>query len=101
MKAMSLMLQQEKPDDYVIATGEAHSVRELVETAFNIVGLEWEKYVVVDPKFFRPAEVYELRGDANKAKAVLGWEPKITFRQLIEKMVDADLKRLNAGGTAG
>jgi GDPmannose 4,6-dehydratase len=77
----------------VIATGETHSVRELVETAFSHVGLDWETYVVQDPAFYRPAEVDLLVGNAAKAKAKLGWEPKVTFRTLIESMVDADIAR--------
>ncbi|SDF58414.1 GDPmannose 4,6-dehydratase [Methanolobus vulcani] len=92
--AMWRMVQQEKPDDYVIATGETHSVQELVEFAFSRAGLDWEKYVVVDPKFVRPAEVQLLLGDATKAKNVLGWEPKVKFKELVEMMVDADLEKL-------
>lgn len=94
VKAMWLMLQQKKADDYVIATGKTHSVRELCETAFNYVGLDYKKYVKVDPKFIRPAEVDFLVGDASKAKKILGWEPKVNFEQLINMMVDADLKRV-------
>ena len=93
VEAMWSMLQQDKPDDYVIATGETHSVQEFVELAFSRAGLDWEKYVVVDPKFVRPAEVQLLLGDPSKAKEVLGWEPKIKFKELVEMMVDADLKR--------
>lgn len=92
VEAMWLMLQQEKPDDFVIATGETHSVREFVEVAFDRVGLDWRQYVIEDPKFYRPAEVHALRGDPSRAKDVLGWEPRTTFRQLVELMVDADLK---------
>jgi GDPmannose 4,6-dehydratase len=94
VRAMWLMLQQKKPDDYVIATGKTHSVRELCQVAFNRVGLDYKKYVKVDPKFVRPAEVDMLVGDASKAKKVLGWEPKVNFEQLIHMMVDADLERL-------
>jgi GDPmannose 4,6-dehydratase len=94
VEAMWLMLQQEEPDDYVIATGETHSVQEFVELAFDAVGLDWEKYVVVDPKFVRPAEVELLQGDASKARRVLGWEPKVTFKELVTTMVDADMERL-------
>jgi GDPmannose 4,6-dehydratase len=94
VRAMWLMLQQDKPDDYVIATGEKHSVRELVELAFGYVGLDWREYVEVDPKLFRPAEVYTLRGDASKARRVLGWEPTVSFPELVKMMVDADLERL-------
>ena len=97
VRAMWLMLQQDTPDDYVISTGVAHSVRDLVEIAFAHVGLEWQKYVRIDPAFLRPAEVEHLLGDASKAKAELGWTPAVHFKQLVEMMVDADLSRL--GGT--
>lgn len=93
VKAMWLMLQQEQPDDYVIATGETHSVRELVETAFGVVGLNWEDHVVIDPKFIRPAEVELLLGDCSKAKNKLGWKPEVSFEQLVQMMVEADLER--------
>ncbi len=93
VEAMYLMLQQPTPDDYVIATGETHSIRELLDVAFYRVGLNWNKYVTVDPKYYRPTEVEQLQGDASKAKRVLGWEPKVKFQQLIEEMVDADLTR--------
>ncbi len=93
VRAMWLMLQQDEPDDYVIATGETRTVQELVDTAFNHVGLDWRKHVVLDPKFIRPAEVDILVGDAGKAKKKLGWEPTVTFQQMIERMVDADLER--------
>ena len=93
VEAMWLMLQQSRPDDYVIATGETHVVRELCEIAFARVGLRWQEHVVVDPKFVRPAEVDLLQGDASKAKRVLGWQPRVSFRQLVEIMVDADLAR--------
>jgi len=85
------MLQQPAPDDYVVATGISHSVRELVEIAFARVGLDWKKYVTTDPKFLRPAEVDHLIGSPEKAKRVLGWEPKVAFTQLVEMMVDADI----------
>jgi GDPmannose 4,6-dehydratase len=98
VKAMWLMLQQAEPDDYVVATGETHSVRELCEVAFNAVGLNWQDYVVVDEKFYRPAEVDLLIGDPRKAHAKLGWEPSITFKELIEMMVEADLKALHDEG---
>jgi GDPmannose 4,6-dehydratase len=94
VRAMWLMLQQSAPDDYVIATGEAHSVKTLVEIAFAHVGLDWEKYVKLDPAFLRPAEVDHLIGDASKARAELKWEPSVTFEGLVKMMVDADLKRL-------
>lgn len=96
VKAMWLMLQQESPDDYVIATGETHSVRELVEVAFDYVELDWKKYVVQDPKLMRPAEVDLLLGDPQKAKDKLGWKPEITFENLIKGMVDSDLQKLKA-----
>ena len=97
VNAMWLMLQQEQPDDYVIATGTAYSVRDLVEAAFTHVGLDWNKYVGIDPRFIRPAEVDLLVGDPSKAKKELGWEPAVDFKQLIAMMVDADLARLKAG----
>ena len=92
VEAMWRMLQQEKPDDYVIATGETHSVREFVEESFGYAGLDWKKHVVVDEKYFRPAEVDLLLGDPSKAKKVLGWEPKVTFKALVKLMVDADME---------
>jgi GDPmannose 4,6-dehydratase len=96
VRAMWLMLQQPEPDDYVIATGESHSVRELVEVAFGHAGLDWQKHVRLDPALIRPAEVDHLIGDASKARRVLGWEPSVTFRGLVEMMVDADLARLGS-----
>ncbi len=93
VEAMWLMLQQDRPDDYVIATGEAHSVQDVIDTAFAAVGLDPKKYVVVDPSLFRPAEVDRLVGDASKAKRVLGWTPRTSFKDLIEMMVNADLNR--------
>jgi GDPmannose 4,6-dehydratase len=96
VEAMWLMLQQDEPDDYVIATGEAHTVRELVELAFKRVGLHWEEHVRIDPKFFRPAEVEHLIGDASKAREKLGWEPRTSFEELVNVMVDADLEALSA-----
>ncbi|HBG46741.1 MAG TPA: GDP-mannose 4,6-dehydratase [Deltaproteobacteria bacterium] len=95
VEAMWLMLQQAEPDDYVVATGETHSVREFVELAFGTAGLDWEKYVVLDPKFLRPAEVELLVGDPAKAKKKLGWEPKVSFHELVRMMVDADIKGLS------
>ena len=92
---MWLILQQDTADDYVIATGTSHSVRELVECAFGHAGLDWRKYVQVDPVFLRPAEVDHLIGDAGKARKVLGWEPQVNFEQLITMMVDADVARLS------
>jgi len=94
VRAMWLMLQQPKPDDYVIATGETHTVKKLVELAFQAAGLDWQKYVVTDPALVRPAEVDLLIGDPSKAKAQLGWKPEVTFEKLIERMVKADLARL-------
>lgn len=94
VRAMWLMLQADEPGDYVIATGETHTVREFCEIAFARVGLDYEAYVVVDPAFFRPAEVELLLGDASKARRELGWEPTVSFRGLVEMMVDADLERL-------
>mgnify|MGYP005834231493 CR=1 FL=1 len=94
VRAMWLMLQHDQPDDYVIATGETHSVRELCEEAFGYVGLDWQRYVVVDPRFYRPAEVDLLVGDASKARRILRWEPTVTFKQLVHIMVDADLQAL-------
>jgi len=96
VRAMWLMLQQEKADDYVIATGVSHSVRELVEIAFHHVGLDWQRYVRIDPALLRPAEVDHLIGDASRAKAALGWEPTVSFQGLVEMMVDADLARLSS-----
>jgi GDPmannose 4,6-dehydratase len=93
VRAMWAMLQQDQPDDYVIATGQSHSVRQLVETAFGHAGLDWEKYVRIDPALLRPAEVDHLIGDAAKARRVLGWAPSVTFEQLVGMMVDADLTR--------
>jgi GDPmannose 4,6-dehydratase len=92
VEAMWRMLQQEEPGDYVVATGETHSVRELVEIAFDRAGLDWQKHVEIDPKFFRPAEVDLLVGDPRKAHTALGWQPRTSFRQLVSMMVDADLE---------
>ncbi len=100
VRAMWLMLQQDQPDDYVIATGVSHSVRKLIEIAFARVGLDWQKYVREDPALIRPAEVDHLLGDPSKAKRQLGWTPTIEFRQLVEMMVDADLERVGASQTA-
>ncbi|MBU4222509.1 MAG: GDP-mannose 4,6-dehydratase [Euryarchaeota archaeon] len=93
VKAMWLMLQQKEPDDYVIATGRTHSVEEFAELAFREAGLDWKKYVKTDAKFIRPAEVNLLLGDASKARRVLGWEPEVTFEELVKMMVREDLKR--------
>ena len=90
---MHMMLQQPEPDDYVIATGETHTIRECLEVAFNLAGIsDWESYVKQDPRFYRPAEVDLLLGDASKAKRELNWQPKVTFAGLAKMMVDADLK---------
>jgi GDPmannose 4,6-dehydratase len=92
--AMWLMLQQGRPDDYVIATGEMHSVQEFCSLAFDYLGLNWEEYVVVDPLYLRPTEVPTLLGDSSKAKAVLKWKPSVTFPELVRLMVDADMELL-------
>jgi len=92
VKAMHLMLQQDDPDDYVIATNETHSVKEFVELAFSYVGLDWKDYVITDKQFYRPSEVHLLSGDYSKGKKKLGWEPSVKFDELVKMMVDADLK---------
>jgi len=92
VEAMWLMLQQDEPGDYVVATGESHSVREFVEEVFSYLDLDWQKYVEIDQRYFRPSEVEFLQGDAGKAKRVLGWEPKVTFKELAKMMTDADMK---------
>ncbi|HUV90994.1 MAG TPA: GDP-mannose 4,6-dehydratase [Anaerolineae bacterium] len=94
VQAMWLMLQQDKPDDYVVGTGETHAVRELCEVAFGHVGLDWQDYVVQDPRFMRPAEVDLLVSDPRKVRQALGWQPQVSFKALVEMMVDADLKLL-------
>jgi GDPmannose 4,6-dehydratase len=99
VEAMWLMLQQDEPDDYVIATGEAHSVREFLEQACSYVGLDWQEHVEIDPKYYRPAEVDLLIGDASKAKGKLGWDAKTKFRDLVRLMVDADMEALNSNPT--
>jgi len=98
VRAMWLMLQQEHPDDYVVATGETHSVREFCREAFDYLGLDWERHVVVDPKFYRPAEVDLLVGDPGKAGRILHWEPSISFREVVRLMVDADMASLRQTG---
>ena len=95
VEAMWMMLQRDEPDDFVIATGEAHSVREFCELAFSHAGLDWEKHVEVDPNYFRPAEVDYLLGDPSKASSVLGWKARTTFEELARLMVDADIKQLD------
>ena len=92
VEAMWLMLQQKKPDDYVVATGESHLVREFVAEVFAYLDLDWQKYVEIDPRYLRPSEVDHLQGDPSKAKKVLGWEPKVTFKKLARMMTDADMK---------
>ena len=98
VRAMWLMLQQDSPDDYVVATGETHSVEEFVEETFSYLDLDWRQYVVQDPKFYRPAEVDLLVGDPSKAGRILGWEPNVDFRGLVRLMVDADLGALQKQG---
>jgi GDPmannose 4,6-dehydratase len=93
---MWLMLQQQEPDDYVIATGETHSVRDFLDEAFGYVGLKWKSYVEVDPRYYRPTEVDLLLGDAARARKKLGWEPKVKFQELVRMMVDSDLKTESA-----
>jgi GDPmannose 4,6-dehydratase len=95
VEAMWQMMQLEKPDDFVVATGETHSVREFVECAFAYAGLDWEKYVEIDPTYFRPTEVDILQGDASKASRAFGWKPKVKFHDLVRVMVDADVKLLD------
>jgi len=95
VEAMWLMMQQEKPDDFVIATGETHTIREFLDEAFSYAGMDWKKYVKIDPRYYRPTEVDLLIGDASKAKQKLGWQPKTTFKQLVRMMVDADIELLN------
>ncbi len=92
VETMWLMLQQDKPDDYVIATGESHSVREFLDEVFGYLDLDWQKYVEIDPRYLRPTEVDRLLGDASKAKKVLKWEPKVTFKELAQMMTDADME---------
>jgi GDPmannose 4,6-dehydratase len=89
---MWLMLQQDKPEDFVIATGESHSVSEFLEIAFGHVGLDYHQYLVIDDKFYRPSEVHVLQGDASKARKKLGWQPITTFEELVKEMVESDLE---------
>jgi GDPmannose 4,6-dehydratase len=95
VEAMMLMLQQDEPGDFVIATGESHTVREFVERAFARVELDWQAYVEVDARYYRPSEVDDLCGDAGKARRVLGWSPRTTFAELVDLMVDADIEQLD------
>jgi GDPmannose 4,6-dehydratase len=95
MEAVHLIVQNEEPDDFVIGTGIDHSVEDFVDSAFGLVGLDWERYVRIDPRYFRPAEVDALRADPSKAKRILGWEPSTTFEELVREMLEAEL--LEAG----
>jgi GDPmannose 4,6-dehydratase len=101
VSGMWSMLQQREPDDYVLATGESHSVRDFLDEAFTYVGLDWRAYVEIDPKYLRPTEVDELIGDASKARRQLGWSPKVTFTELVRMMVDADIEALAKGRPVG
>jgi GDPmannose 4,6-dehydratase len=101
VEAMWLMLQHDTPGDYVVATGEAHSVRDFCETAFGHVGLDWEKYVSIDPRYVRPAEVNYLLGDPSRAEAALGWRAQVRFEELVQIMVDADLAAIESGSGSG
>ena len=101
VRAMWTMLQQDSPDDYVIGTGDAHSVREFTEAAFAHAGLDWQDYVLIDPQYFRPSEVFDLRADCLKARRALGWEPTVGFAELVRMMVDADLADLQRQLTGG
>jgi GDPmannose 4,6-dehydratase len=92
VETMWLMLQQERSDDYVIATGETHSVREFLDEVFGYLGLDWQEYVEIDPQYYRPTEVDFLQGDSSKARKILKWEPKVTFKELARIMTDADMK---------
>ena len=98
VKAMWMMLQRKNPDDFVIATGETHTIKEFLELAFGHVGLDWTKYVKKDKQFFRPAEIFELRGDCSKAKKALRWKPAVNFKELVRMMVDADIARYGNRG---
>jgi GDPmannose 4,6-dehydratase len=93
VEAMWLMLQQDEPEDYIIATGEAHSVREFLYEAFAYAGLDWKEHVEIDPKYFRPTEVDILIGDTRKAQKKLGWKPKVRFKELVKLMVDTDMRK--------
>ena len=94
VEAMWLMLQQETPDDFVIATGQTHSVREFGEAVFSYLGLDWSRHAVVDPLLYRPADIENVCGDASKARRVLGWQPRVTFGELVRMMADHDVERL-------
>jgi GDPmannose 4,6-dehydratase len=101
VRAMWLMLQQEKPADFVVATGETHAIKEFLEVAFSYAGLNWQDYVEFDPRYLRPAEVELLIGDSTKARQQLGWEPSVTFQELVHLMVDADLQALGQPSPSG
>jgi len=101
VRAMVLMLQKDEPDDYVVATGETHSVRDFAQLAFERVGLDWRDHVVIDQKFYRPTEVFALQGDSSKARQRLGWAPTVGFAELVAMMVDADLAAISAGSLGG
>ena len=92
VEAMWLMLQQDEPGDYVVATGESHTVREFLDKVFSLLDLDWREYVEIDPRYFRPTEVHTLRGDASKARRVLKWEPRVSFDELVKMMVEHDLE---------
>jgi GDPmannose 4,6-dehydratase len=97
VEAMWLMLQQEKPDNYIVSTGETHSIRDFLDIAFKHVGIKnWKKYVKIDPRFKRPAELFTLQGKSDKARKKLGWKPKVKFEELVKMMVDADIQRLKS-----
>jgi GDPmannose 4,6-dehydratase len=98
VQAMWLMLQQDEPHDFVIATGESHTVREFLDVAFDHLNLDWKRHVEIDPRYFRPAEVHELRGDMSKARRILKWEPRVRFKELVRTMVEADLEDLRKHG---
>jgi GDPmannose 4,6-dehydratase len=93
VEVMWQILQQDKPDDFVVGTGEQHSVKEFVEQAFSYVGLDWKKYVKIDQKYFRPVETEDLAADSRKIKKTIGWKPKIAFKDLVKIMVDADMRK--------
>jgi len=95
VEAMYLMMQEDKPDNYIISTGINHSIEDFCKEAFNYVGIkDWKKYIKIDPRFKRPAELFSLKGKSNKAKSVLKWEPKVEFKELVKMMIDADINRL-------
>jgi len=97
---MWLMLQQDEPDNFIISTGETHSIRDFLDTGFKHVGIkDWSKYIKVDPRFKRPAELFSLHGSSDKARKILGWQPKMKFKDLVKLMVDEDIKRLKSAKT--